>query len=140
MHKEDENQKCVLKMLESPPDHCVESIKALWKKLTPMGMITFQPNWRKIEQTRKMLELDCIEYAEWQDDNFRFCGTRQKTTKVPHGLVRKMTANRCTVIEQSFQDGKAHGLSRKITKDGIEVELFKADKLVASFTFAFVFN
>ena len=102
MHIEDENQKKVLKMLESSPEHIVESIKALWSRQKPLSMAVFQPNWRKIEKSRKLMELDCLEYAEWADNKFKFVGTRHKVTKKPHGLVRKMTVNRCTVIEQSY--------------------------------------
>ena len=127
-------------MLQAPPDHCAESAKTLWKKLRPLDLPTLQASWRKVEKDRKLLELDCIEYAEWQTENFRLRGTRHKTTKQPHGVVRKMSANRNTVIEQSFRDGKAHGLSRKISPDGVDVELYDNDKLVAAFSFAFLFN
>ena len=136
----DEDKKHIAAMLQDEPKNINETVKAAWKKLRPLGLPVLEANWRKIEPSRQLLELDQIETAEWSDAKFRYGGTRHKLSKKAHGLVRKVSMNCDTVVEQCYCEGKAHGLSRTISRAGVEVELFKHGKLVASFTFAQMFD
>ena len=67
-------------MLRSPPLGVTDEVMNLWLSMQPMSVELFEKYWDKIEPSRPLFDFESMVAEEWQEDGWRYFGTRHKVT------------------------------------------------------------
>ena len=128
-------------MLETEPAGADQNAKSIWCKLKPLSIELFERYWRKVEPNLPLFDVVNAEYQEWRSKatNIRYFGMRHKVTGKEHGIVRIVVEDGW-IKEESFLNGKIHGLSVSQYENDVEVILDTQGKLKAKFEFDHLFN
>ena len=102
--------------------------------------------WDMILTEAPMTDYRKAEFTTWESrfDGFvptkhAYIGMRQRLSDVKHGIVREVDDGG-NLFEETWKDGKRHGISREITCKYVYVRLYREDDKLAELFFDHAFK
>ena len=80
----------ITEMLQSAPTGVTDDVLMMWQRMKPMSIELFEKYWERVEPNVPLLDVENAEFQHWQDDGWRYFGTRHKITGQTHGIVREI--------------------------------------------------
>ena len=83
-----------------------------------MKLSTLKKYWAVLNTSQPFLDDDNAEFEEWDSRSGCYAGMRHKVSAREHGIlsVRRPFGR---ILESGWVEGRQHGLSRWLTKEGI---------------------
>ena len=107
-------------MFASKPSGARSKTFEMWRAMRTFSLEFLQYWWDVVEEEGTP-ESDAI-FEQWTTESTQFEGLRT-TNSQKHGPVRAVSSNE--ILEQSYKAGKQHGISRRIDRSDVWIEIWK---------------